>query len=67
MLLEDKTLDTWFYHSVETAESQSRAESMSIANRLGQLGEVVPVIAFLCAPEARRITAQTIRVNGGMY
>jgi 3-oxoacyl-[acyl-carrier protein] reductase len=37
-----------------------------MANRLGEVDEVVPPVAFLCGPDARWMTAQTIRVNGGM-
>ncbi len=34
--------------------------------RLGTWEDVAPVIAFLATAQARWITAQTIRVNGGM-
>ena len=34
--------------------------------RLGTWEDVAPVIAFLATERARWITAQTIRVNGGM-
>ena len=40
--------------------------SLSMANRLGKIDEVVPLVAFLSGPDARWITAQTIRVNRGM-
>ncbi len=59
-------LDTSFYYPVENEESIAHAKRLSIANRLGEIGEVVPLVAFLCCPDARWITAQTIRVNGGM-
>jgi len=39
---------------------------MSGAGRLGEWDEIVPLIAFLCTPNAQWITAQTIRINGGM-
>jgi len=59
-------LNTSFYYPVEDEESIAIAKRLSVANRLGEIDEVVPLIAFLCSPEARWITAQTIRVNGGM-
>jgi NAD(P)-dependent dehydrogenase (short-subunit alcohol dehydrogenase family) len=59
-------LNTPFYYLVEDEETTAIAKRLSVANRLGEIDEVVPLVAFLCGPEARWITAQTIRVNGGM-
>jgi 3-oxoacyl-[acyl-carrier protein] reductase len=59
-------LNTSFYYPVEDEPSIAIAKRLSVANRLGEIDEVVPLIAFLCSPEACWITAQTIRVNGGM-
>jgi 3-oxoacyl-[acyl-carrier protein] reductase len=59
-------LDTSFYHGVETEQSTATAKSLSVANRLGQISDFVRLVAFLCTPEAGWITAQTIRINGGM-
>ncbi|TQJ06293.1 SDR family oxidoreductase [Kribbella jejuensis] len=59
-------LNTSFYYPVETDESIAGAKSRSVGNRLGEIHDVVPLIAFLCLPEQEWITAQTIRVNGGM-
>jgi 3-oxoacyl-[acyl-carrier protein] reductase len=59
-------LNTSFYYPVENEEAIAIAKNLSVANRLGEINEVVPLIAFLCTPEAGWITAQTIRVNGGM-
>jgi len=59
-------LNTSFYYPVEDERSIAGAKSLSVANRLGEIDEVVPLVAFLCSPEACWITAQTIRVNGGM-
>ena len=39
---------------------------MSGLGRTGEWDEIVPLIAFLCTADARWITAQTIRINGGM-
>lgn len=59
-------LNTPFYYPVEDEGSIAIAKRLSVANRLGEIDEVVPLVAFLCGPEAGWITAQTIRVNGGM-
>lgn len=59
-------LNTPFYYPVEDEQSIAFAKRLSVANRLGEVDEVVPLVAFLCGPEACWITAQTIRVNGGM-
>jgi NAD(P)-dependent dehydrogenase (short-subunit alcohol dehydrogenase family) len=42
------------------------AKSRSIGNRLAQTGDIAPLAAFLCTEQASWITAQTIRVNGGI-
>lgn len=55
-----------FYFGVETEQSFEAAKRMAGAGRLGEWDEIVPLIAFLCTPDAQWITAQTIRVNGGM-
>ena len=55
-----------FYFGVETEQSFEAASRMSGAGRLGEWDEIVPLIAFLCTPDAQWITAQTIRINGGM-
>jgi NAD(P)-dependent dehydrogenase (short-subunit alcohol dehydrogenase family) len=51
---------------VETERSFHAASRVSGAGRLGEWDEIAPLIAFLCTPHAQRITAQTIRINGGM-
>lgn len=59
-------VDTSFYHPSETEESTEFYKSLSIANRLGKVSDIVPVLAFLCTEEAGWVTGQTIRVNGGL-
>lgn len=59
-------IESEFYHSVEDENSARVAASYSGAGRLGEWTDIVPAITFLCTPDARWITAQTIRVNGGM-
>ncbi|ELY96803.1 3-oxoacyl-ACP reductase [Natrialba taiwanensis DSM 12281] len=58
--------DTSFYYPDETEESTERYKSMSIGNRLTEVGDVVPLLAFLSSEEAGWITGQTIRINGGL-
>ena len=55
-----------FYFGVETEQSFQAAKKMSGAGRVGEWDEVVPLIAFLCGPDAQWVTAHTIRINGGM-
>ncbi len=55
-----------FYFGVESEQSFQAASRMSGAGRLGEWDEIVPLVAFLCTPDAQWITAQTIRINGGM-
>lgn len=55
-----------FYFGVETEQSFQAASRLSGLGRLGEWDEVIPLIAFLCTPDAHWITAQTIRINGGM-
>ena len=35
--------------------------------RLGQPGEVVTVVAFLCSEWASFVTGEVVHVNGGLY
>ena len=60
------TLNTSFYYLVENEQSIAGAKSRAAGNRLGEIDDVAPLVAFLYGPEARWITAQTLRVNGGM-
>jgi 3-oxoacyl-[acyl-carrier protein] reductase len=38
---------------------------MSAFNRLGQVDDIADVVAFVASDDARWITGQNIRVNGG--
>jgi 3-oxoacyl-[acyl-carrier protein] reductase len=40
-------------------------ERMSVFNRLGSVEEIADVLAFLAGDDARWITGQNLRVNGG--
>jgi NAD(P)-dependent dehydrogenase (short-subunit alcohol dehydrogenase family) len=46
--------------------SVAGAKSRAAGNRLGEIDDVAPLVAFLYGPETRWITAQTLRVNRGM-
>jgi 3-oxoacyl-[acyl-carrier protein] reductase len=59
-------IDSPFVRDAATPEEVERLEQFSPMGRLGTWEDVAPVIAFLATDRARWITAQTIRVNGGM-
>jgi NAD(P)-dependent dehydrogenase (short-subunit alcohol dehydrogenase family) len=58
-------IDDEFYHGVETPDSVARATHASVAERLGRIEDVVPLIEFLASPQSQWITAQTLFINGG--
>ena len=58
-------IDTAFYHGAETPQSEARAAQASVAQRLGKIEDIVPVIGFLASADSQWVTAQTIFVNGG--
>jgi NAD(P)-dependent dehydrogenase (short-subunit alcohol dehydrogenase family) len=58
-------IDTEFYHGAETPESVARATTASVAGRLGQIADIVPLIEFLASPASQWVTAQTLFINGG--
>lgn len=60
-------LNTSFFHPVENEHSIEYLKHMSVQNRLGEISDVIPMVKFLTSPEAGWVTAQTLRVNGGMF
>jgi 3-oxoacyl-[acyl-carrier protein] reductase len=48
-------------------EQKTRLITQISLGRLGSVGEVAQVVAFLASPSAAYITGETINVNGGMY
>jgi len=59
-------INSSFFAGQESDESAAFLSRLSVAGRLGEWAEVVPLVAFLCTPDAGWITGQTIRPNGGM-
>jgi len=59
-------IDSPFVNDVTPDAALERLRAFSPQQRLGRWQEIAPVIAFLATEQARWITAQTIRVNGGM-
>lgn len=57
--------DTPFFHSQETPETTQFASNLSVAGRLGQISDLVPLVEFLASPGSQWITGQTIWINGG--
>ncbi len=58
-------VDTPFFHSQETPETTRFVSNLSVAGRLGQISDIVPVVEFLALPSSQWITGQTIWINGG--
>jgi NAD(P)-dependent dehydrogenase (short-subunit alcohol dehydrogenase family) len=50
----------------ENDASLQLTSRLSVAGRIGEWDEIVPLIAFLCGHDTQWLTAQTIRVNDGM-
>jgi 3-oxoacyl-[acyl-carrier protein] reductase len=59
-------IDSPFVRDATSTEELARLEQFSPMGRLGTWEDIAPLIAFLATERARWITAQTIRVNGGM-
>lgn len=57
--------DTELFGQGKTEEDKQRSASMSAFGRLGKPEDIADVVAFLASEDARWITGQTIRANGG--
>lgn len=57
--------DTELFRQGKTEEQINRFAQMAALGRLGQVQDIADVVAFLASDEARWITGQNIRVNGG--
>ncbi|GJE60794.1 SDR family oxidoreductase [Methylobacterium sp. WL103] len=58
-------LNTSFFYPAETEHSTEFLKGMSVQNRLGEIDEITPLIAFLAGPSSGWVTAQTLFINGG--
>ncbi|MEG5040783.1 MULTISPECIES: SDR family oxidoreductase [unclassified Microcoleus] len=58
--------DTELFTFGKTAEQIQRFTQMAALGRLGKVEDIADVTAFLCSEQARWITGQNIRVNGGI-
>jgi NAD(P)-dependent dehydrogenase (short-subunit alcohol dehydrogenase family) len=57
---------TSFLFGAENKDTLTWLAGQTISGELGEPADVVPVMRFLAAPDARWVTAQTVYVNGGM-
>jgi NAD(P)-dependent dehydrogenase (short-subunit alcohol dehydrogenase family) len=57
---------TSFLYGAENEDTLAWLAGQTISGELGDPVDVVPVMRFLAAPDARWVTAQTVYVNGGM-
>jgi 3-oxoacyl-[acyl-carrier protein] reductase len=57
--------ETEQFHNGKSADLVQRLADMSALKRLGQVDDIADVVAFLVSDQARWITGQNIRVNGG--
>ena len=58
--------DTELFTVGKTAEQIQKFTQMAALGRLGKVEDIADVTAFLCSEQARWITGQNIRVNGGI-
>jgi 3-oxoacyl-[acyl-carrier protein] reductase len=58
--------DTELFREGKTEEQINRLAQMAAFGRLGDVQDIADVVAFLASDEARWITGQNIRVNGGI-
>jgi 3-oxoacyl-[acyl-carrier protein] reductase len=57
--------DTELFSQGKTAEEKQRIAQMASLGRLGVPEDIADVVALLCADDARWITGQNVRANGG--
>jgi 3-oxoacyl-[acyl-carrier protein] reductase len=57
--------DTELFGEGKTEEEKNRMAQMAALGRLGQPADIADVVAFLASDDARWVTGQNIRVNGG--
>ena len=59
-------IDTDMTEALSDAQREEMLKRIP-ANRLGSVGDVAALVAFLCSDQAGYITGETLKVNGGMY
>lgn len=58
-------VNTPFFHGQENERSAAFAAGLSTEGRLGEVSDIVPVVAYLASPESQWTNGQTLWVNGG--
>jgi 3-oxoacyl-[acyl-carrier protein] reductase len=58
--------DTELFSSDKTEEDMKRFAQMAALNRLGRPEDIADVVAFLAGDEARWVSGQNLRANGGV-
>ena len=58
--------DTELFGQGKTEEDKQRFGQMAALGRLGLPEDIADVVAFLASDEARWVTGQNIRANGGL-
>ena len=57
--------DTELFNEGKTEEGRQQFAQMAALGRLGQPADIADVVTFLAGDDARWITGQNLRVNGG--
>jgi 3-oxoacyl-[acyl-carrier protein] reductase len=60
------SIDTDLFREGRTPEQIRQQSQMPVLGRLGEVDDIVGVVAFLASDDARWITGQTIHANGGV-
>jgi len=59
-------VDTEMFFTDKSPELVERLIKMTPLGRLGKVGDIAPLVAFLVSPQARWVTGQVLRANGGL-
>lgn len=58
-------VDTEFFHGEENEQAVAYLSAASVANRLGKIEDIVPMVKFIASADSQWTTGQTLFVNGG--
>ncbi|MBU3006114.1 SDR family oxidoreductase [Paraglaciecola arctica] len=58
-------VDTEFFHGEENEQTVAYLRAASVANRLGKIDDIVPIVKFIASTDSQWTTGQTLFVNGG--